>query len=487
MRIRLFIVLVCALGLSSAAQSQALLPDQWCGNTGKSAWLDWYQANKDLIVDQRGVDTSWLYVPMTIHIVGDNSGNGYYPFDYAARAVCEMNDLYHDAHIRFYLVPGDPVRYLNNSSWYKHQYNQGGQMINQNKLPNRLNAFVVEDPAGNCGYAWKDAIVLGKGCSGSGNITWSHEAGHHLSLPHTFLGWEGESWDFSQPAPATIGNGDYPVEMVNGDNCYFSGDGFCDTKPDYLSNRWFCNNNLESNIKQRDPEGIEFRSDATLIMSYASDECSSRFSPEQIESMRANLYDEHIEYISQPAPFTELDDDLSTTLISPVDSQYVQYNDVTLNWNLVPGASYYVVEVSPVASFSPRVYYQTFFGPVTSTTVTKGLLNNWTMYWRVRAYNEWDICQPYDNAQVGIFKTKNLTSTNNLERVATAELTPNPVAGGTPAVLTVSSDESMDIALQISDAAGRMVFTQHYRLSGGENRLEIPTDGMSAGFYILNL
>ncbi len=485
MRIRQFVIVCIISCLAASGMAQTPLANEWCGYTGKSPWLDWYQLHKSEIVHDRGVDTAWLYVPMTVQIVGDNSGNGYFPFENAIRAVCEMNENYADAHIRFYLVPGDAVRYLNNSAWYKHQYSGGSQLINQNKLPNRLNAFVVDDPAGNCGYAWQDAIVLGKKCSGADNTTWSHEAGHHLSLPHPFLGWEGFQWDYSQAAPDEI-NG-FPVEKTDGSNCYFSGDGFCDTRPDYLNNRWFCNNNKESNILQRDPNGIEFRSDASLFMGYANDECASRFTQEQMEAMRENLYTEHSAYIAGDPPFSEINDNASVALISPVDSQNVQYNNVTLQWNLVPGASFYVVEVSPQASFSPKVYHQVFTGPVTSTTITKGLLNNWNMYWRVRVYNEWDICQPYDNIQVGVFRTKNLTATNELERVILAELSPNPVPGGFPARLDITSDESMEVALLVTDAAGRVCQSQTLRLSTGDNSIEIPTDHLNAGFYVVSV
>lgn len=485
MRIRQFVLLFNILWLAIPGKTQTPVANQWCGYTGKSAWLEQYQRNKDAVIQERGVDTSWLYVPVTVQIVGDNSGNGYFSFENAIRAVCEMNERYSEAHIRYYLVPDDAVRYLNNSSWYQHDFSGGSQLINQNRLPNRLNAFVVADPAGNCGYAWQDAIVLGKNCSGAGNTTWSHEAGHHLSLPHPFLGWEGHQWDYSKPAPSDLDG--YPVEKTDGTNCYSSGDGFCDTKPDYLNDRWYCDGNKESKILQHDPEGTEFRSDASLIMGYALDECSSRFTSEQIDAMRSNLYSEHSDYIDQTPPFTEIDDDAQVALISPIDSQNVQYNNVTLQWNLVPGATFYVVEVSPQPSFAPKVFHQTFNSSVTSVTVNKGLLNNWTMYWRVRAYNEWDICQPYDNAQTGIFKTRNLTATNDLERVVVAELLPNPVAGGSPALLNITSDETMEVGLLVTDATGRVCQNGQYRLSNGENSIEIPTDRLEAGFYVVYL
>lgn len=485
MRINQFFLSFIMIFFAGLTAAQQPLANEWCGYRGKSDWLKWYQTHKHEIVQERGVDTSWLYVPVTIHLVGTDAGDGYFSIEKSIRAMCEMNEKFADARIRFYLMPGDAFRYINNSEWYDHQYNEGKSMIEENKIDGRLNAFVVSDPAGNCGYAWKDAIVLGKNCSGAGNITWAHETGHHLSLPHSFSGWEGFDWNYTEPAPAEID--DHQVEKADSSNCHNAGDGFCDTRPDYLNYRWQCNNNKESTVVQHDPNGIDFRSDATLIMGYANDNCSSRFTQEQIDAMRADLNIKHDEYIAQPAPFTDIADDLTVGLVSPVDSQVVQYNNVMFTWDLIPGATYYVVEISPNAGFAPVVYSKTFTPSTNSVSVTKNILNNWTMYWRVRAYNEWDLCQPYDNAQVGVFKTKNLTATNELEQKIAAELSPNPVAGGFPAILTVTSDETMDAGILITDATGRACFNRQVRLFAGENRVEIPTENLSAGFYVVNL
>jgi hypothetical protein len=462
--------------------------DRLCGYTGKSPWLDWYQQHRHELAQDRGTDTAWLYVPMTLHLVGTDNGTGYYKLEQALRAVCEMNEQFAEARIRYYLVPGDGVRYHKNSSWYAHEFYPGGDdMINSNRLPNRMNTFVVSDPAGNCGYAWQDAIVLGTGCSGPGNTTWAHEAGHHLSLPHPFSGWEGFSWDFTKPAPLVV-NG-RQVEKADTSNCYWAGDGFCDTRPDYLNYRWSCNANNESGTIQRDPDGVQFRSDASIIMGYALDACASRFSPEQIEAMRANLQDEdeHLNYIVQTPPINEIDDDVAVELISPIDSQIVHYKNVTLHWNPVPGATMYVVEVGLTPNLVPKFYSEAFPGNTTSVTITSGIPNNRALKWRVRAYNEWDVCQPYDKSNDGIFKTKNLSATNELEQLALFELAPNPVPEGLSAVLTVTTDETIDAMLNVTDAAGRLCQTRQLRISPGENRIEIPTDGLSAGLYVVTL
>ena len=170
----------------------------------------------------------------------------------------------------------------------------------------------------------------------------------------------------------------------------------------------------------------------------------------------------------------------------PLDSQVVQYNNFTLHWNPVPNATFYTVEVFLYGNLMPRLFYQTVYN-TTSLTVTKGIPNNRTLYWRVRPYNEWDLCRPTAIQELGVFKTKNFSATNDLESVVFAELSPNPVAPGFPAKLLLTSDENMEASLTITDASGRQCQRQTVNLSFGENILEIPTDGLQAGLYTLSL
>ncbi len=480
-KILLSLTLFCTvLGLQAQQTGE-----NWCGTSAVTPWMEWYRLHRHEILQSRSDEM--LYIPVTVQITGTDDGHGYFPFDKAIQAICGMNERFEDAHIEFYLVPGDAVRFLPNSDWYIHEFPAGAQMINTNNIPDRLNAYVVNDPAGNCGYAWMDAIVLGSGCSGPDNSTWSHEAGHHLSLPHTFSGWEGTEWNYSQPAPSTVGN-NRPVETVDGSNCENAGDFFCDTPADYLNGRWQCDENQESQQLQHDPNNVAFRSDASLIMSYASDGCQSRFSPEQITAMRTNLQSQHASYLQVSELGQGIDDDMKAQLISPIDSHIVQYNNFELTWTAVPNATIYVVELflNPGMSVTQRLFYKTLYNE-TSVTVNQNLPSNRALYWRVRVYNEWDVCNPNENLQVGILQTRNISATNELERVVTAELSPNPVAGGATAVLNVISDVTMDAQLHIIDAAGRICTQQKLRIFPGDNQLPIETSTLQSGIYIVSV
>lgn len=477
---RFSILSVCVAFLLSLPVLQGQEP---CGYRGKSEWLTRYQQHRPQTVQPRSGDTAWLYIPMTLHIVGA-SNSTQLDASQAIKAVCEMNERFVPAKMRFFLMPDDPIRYHFNSEWNDHDWSGGADMINTNNLPGRMNAYLVNNPAGNCGYYWLDAIVLNRGCSASGNTTWAHEAGHFFSLPHPFVGWEGFTWDYSKSAPQFV-NGS-AVEKMDRSNCTGASDGFCDTEPDYLTYRWGCTSDFRSGVLQKDPDGVEFRSDATLYMGYSLDACASRFTAEQIEAMRANYLDERSEYqLTEPVQ-QNLPDSFAVQLLSPIDTTLVQYNDVTLEWKPVPGATMYTVELSFLSNFGALSFSKTVLNE-TKAVVNRPLPNNRLMYWRVKAFSGWDLCATGQKVQRGIFKTQNLLATNDLERTLSSELAPNPVMAGLPATLVLTTEESMDAMLTLTDAAGRQCFRRVLEIVPGENLLEIPTASLESGLYLVSL
>jgi hypothetical protein len=460
-------------------------PNSPCGTHEMSPWLLWFRAHKEELTAGRDVDTTWLYVPVTIHIVGDNAGNGFHPQDLCMRIMCEMNEQYAPAYIRFYLLPGQSFVYHSNSTWNDHDWDGGDDLINSTRIDGRLNAYIVADPAGNCGYSWQDAIVMSRSCSGAGNSTWAHEAGHHFSLPHPFYGWEGEDWDYSQPAPNQFWG--QLVEKMDGSNCYDAGDGFCDTPPDYLNYRWPCDTNQLSTVVQHDPNGVPFRSDASLYMSYSYDNCSDRFSPEQIEAMRNNLYTEHSDYLQETQLGTLVPDDVLAQLVAPIDTEIVQYNNFTLNWTPVPNATYYHVQIAILANFQPIVL-STMVHDASSLTVNRNNFpKNSILYWRVRPYNEWDVC-PSSTSQIGIFRTRDLSSVTSISNIAELSISPNPVTPGAQTMLTVINDGTTDLQVSIIDATGRLCHTISGRAYDGlENIFDLHTETLQAGTYFARI
>lgn len=480
-----FVSLIILLGGPLLAQEST---EPWCGTREISPWLtQWYSKHRKSAA-QRSADTSWLFVPCTFHILGNDVGVGYYSADQIFRAVCEMNRQFEKSRIHFYLKPGDPIRYINKTKWYSHDYDGGRELIESNLLPDRMNAFVVQNPAGACGYSWLDAIVLGKNCSGAGNATWAHEAGHHLSLPHPFYGWEDYKHNYALPAPLEIDN--RPVEKMDGSNCYESGDLFCDTRPDYLNFRWTCNGSRESTQLQHDPDGVAFRSDGALMMGYANDACRARFTEEQIAAMRENLRTEHQSYLQISQPLPQIPDDAKAVPVSPVDSQQVQYDKAVFEWQPVENAGFYTVEISRYPNFSIVAYRGTVYKN-NRFEYTGPLVNNYVLYWRVKSYGEDDLCQPNSQLPVGIFRTANLnagvSSAHDLSQWITAELNPNPVASGQSAQIVLQSAVAFEGQIQVQDAAGRLCRQSPVSVAQGDNIIPVATESLPPGLYAVSI
>ncbi|MFN0014263.1 MAG: T9SS type A sorting domain-containing protein, partial [Saprospiraceae bacterium] len=70
---------------------------------------------------------------------------------------------------------------------------------------------------------------------------------------------------------------------------------------------------------------------------------------------------------------------------------------------------------------------------------------------------------------------------------AVITLTTNLVVSGAPAQLRIETQETMDLAVTVCDAAGRVLNQTRYRLYTGANQFEVPTDDLSAGIYTVLL
>ncbi|MEM9992373.1 MAG: metalloprotease, partial [Bacteroidota bacterium] len=294
-----------------------------CGTvTGRSAWLKKYQQHPERFAKN---DTTLFQIPLTIHNIGTNVGTGYFKNNALLDALCTLDKDFAPVDMNFYLE--NPIRRIPNSDYYTHDdILEGADMMFANNLAHTLNCYFVSDPAGNCGYNLPYAgIAMNKSCAKPDDHTFAHEVGHAFKLPHPFLGWEGGigydnsiEHDYDDAAPErvllnytyfkdtlirdTLIIDTVWVENAARTNCHFAGDGFCDTEADYLNYRWNCNNEGQSSVEQTDPTGEKFTSEASLIMSYSSDECANRFTPEQIAAMRANLLDTKSDWLYNQTP-----------------------------------------------------------------------------------------------------------------------------------------------------------------------------------------
>ena len=482
-------VLLPAMLLSISLQAQHT-HDAWCGYSGKSEWLKKYQAGEIPAVTK---SDDVLYVPSRLVVVGRNDGSGYLSPVSMLRSMELLNEDFEEMNIRFYI---DEIDYINRSSYYS--YNSSStpvQMMNLNNKRGVINSYFVGDPAGNCGvyYGGPDALVVGNNCTGSNDRTWSHEMGHLLTLPHTFYGWESveeiDNIEMEERAPATVRyrGEDVPVERVDGSNCEDAADGFCDTAPDYLMQRWACTNSGEYRDSLTDPDSVRFAVPAFNIMSYANDNCVSSFTDDQRTAMQTNLNGRQIADDSGEGKVAADGDAMN--LLLPVNNATLEVSDyVELVWNSVPNADYYIVQLNTSTNFNGAVL-QSFIVTDTTAIIEEDLSPNTRYFWRVRPFNRYVTDSDFGDQKFRFKNGEFPTATIDAALNAAISVAPNPVGGGQD--LRISGRElgqSGKMTYELIDAAGRVLLARENVNVGSAGFSErIETAGMASGVYFLRI
>lgn len=491
----------------SVAQELAAQQPHPCGTPSyKHEWLQRYQANPSAFPSVQPRNTT--YVPLTFHVVGTDNGESYTPLNSIFNAFCQLNEDYSNSGIQFFIEW--PIRYINNSAWVSHDsVTIGAQMMFQNNVDSTINVYFVSDPAGNCGYNLPYAgIAMNDGCLNGHTL--AHEVGHNLTLPHTFLGWEGGvSWDgsispnYNNPAPTellynytffqdslyldTLIIDTALVEYVDRSgplaNCNTAADGFCDTPADYLAFRWNCDATNFSTQQQTDPNGTTFYSDGSNIMTYANDVCQSNFSPDQEAAMRSFLQSDRQQMLYNQNP---LRDSLIVSInpSSPINNATIPENQVVFTWNTIPNASHYLVRTfSPFGGLLEEAL-------VTDTSYASSLnyppvITGFSYTWQVRALNQGNACANISAPKN--FITSPNTAVQNRAASVDLRLQPNPLYAGQILVLSLKAIKNMDAQIQVIDITGRVLWEQQRSILAGKQQLEIPTAGLAAGLYFLHL
>jgi hypothetical protein len=464
---RYIIILFTAfcVNISSITLAQITYNPKPCATELTPEVKNWFQGldheKRKLLKIQNGA----LYVPVVLHLVGTDLGFGYFPKDQAYQLICELNRHFVPVNMRFFLA--DTIRYIANTSYYKHDWSDGYDMMNIHNERNAMNVYVVQDPAGACGYAYypgggpgqgRGGIALAKSCSNPGNSTLPHEVGHYFSLPHTFDQWNSNA------------------EFVDGTNCSNAGDYFCDTPADFLDFRWNC----PYTGNKFDPNGDPYAPDGSLFMSYSIEPCGNRFSFEQLQAMRqSRTLDRPYLSMFTPPPFA---DKTIVELQTPTDSSLVPTQGFMLRWKSVPGVFEYAGFISQ-ANFA--VASIKFYTTDTFYYVDKPLVAGKTYRWKVSPILPYYPCMDADSSDGHFVFTPDASITSRNEDATRSHFAVFPQPALANQSFQIQGNFSLSLLPYITDIQGKKI--NHISMQIQEGNISIPPGSLLPGVYFLHI
>lgn len=478
----------------------------------KTQWMQAYHRNPAAYQSARNASTT-TYLPISLHIVGNDDSTGYASLTAVFGAFCRVNENYKNRGIQFFIE--FPIRYIENTAFNNHDsVIIGGSFMLQYNVPNTTNCYIVANPAGACGYnVLYGGLTVSQNCLGAN--TFSHELGHALGLQHTFFGWEGgqgyngsSQQTFPNPAPKkvlydytvykdTMWGADtiivdtttveYVARTGTNSNCFTAADGFCDTPADYLAFRWNCDgsNTNSSTIQQLDPDTIAFYSEGINIMSYST--CQALFTPEQGQYMQSFIQTNRSSHLYNQSPI--LDSILATdiTLIEPAaNATLPSTTNTTFRWNAVPGATHYLLKTCKIPCSNPSqameevLLTDTFYvSPLTYAPRPSFLAYKW----QIIPFNQSYTCTNVTPSN--IFNTQIATSLNTVQLVNNVTIYPNPSQTGTSLQVELKASQTITSTIKILSITGKELSQQKWDLQVGSNQLSLPSANLTAGVYLL--
>ncbi|NMH86265.1 T9SS-dependent choice-of-anchor J family protein [Flavivirga algicola] len=242
-------------------------------------------------------------IPIKAHIIRASNGTGGLSILELNNAIENLNDIYADASMEFFLC--DDINYIDNDAFCHFKKGNESDLKESNYTAGLINIYFTDylestSEESICGYSnnigrHNDIIVMKNSCA-TNDSSLAHELGHFFSLVHT----HGPD------------NSKMTTELVDGSNCDTDGDGICDTPADPMLSNSNINNFCEFTGVETDENGHTFYPDTGNIMSYSRKSCRNHFTDQQLARMYA-FYQTTKNYLACPTFNANFTADASVT------------------------------------------------------------------------------------------------------------------------------------------------------------------------------
>ncbi|NBU70263.1 MAG: T9SS C-terminal target domain-containing protein [Bacteroidetes bacterium] len=438
-----------------------------------------------------------IFLPVKFHVIGSNTGTGYFTHEGIFRNLCELNQKYNSLGIQFFMR-GD-INYIPNSSMTNlPSFEAAGVLNTQHNVARVINIYYTGLSALSlCGFAnfpgtgepqspsnRQGAIYLSPSCSGAGNSTWTHEMGHFLNLPHPFQNTSEAPQQHERVTRIT----ETPPRLSA--NCADAGDRFCDTEADFRGDRWNCPG---FNSTVRDINQDLFLPNGTLYMSYSDDNCQTTFSPEQIAAMRATLTftpgpggstvpGPRMYLLSPPMPAYDTIIGTANVVEPANNSTGHPANWVVFRWNRVPGATMYALRIRRNFTLMEEILVNSA-DTVYTYTGTK-LSANVPYRISVMPLNHKVTCRPY-STEITFTTTTPFGVGIDEESAQSWNVYPSLLQSDADLHLQFATRSTDPVDIRLTDGMGRLVRAETMNMDDN-GLIRLNSGGLPNGLYLLS-
>ncbi|WP_158655124.1 T9SS-dependent choice-of-anchor J family protein [Flavivirga eckloniae] len=302
-------------------------------------------------------------IPIKAHIIRATNGTGGLDASDLYDAIENLNTIYADAFMEFFLCDG--INYIDNDAFCHLKKGDESHLKEGSYTSGLINIYFVNHLVNTsdqsiCGYSNNvgrndDVIVIKNSCA-TNDSSLAHELGHFFSLVHT----HGPD------------NNKLTSELANGSNCDTDGDGICDTPADPMLSCTNVDNSCEYIGKETDVNGHAFNPDTGNLMSYSKKSCRDHFTPQQLARMYA-FYQTTKSYLACPSFNANFSVDTSSTCeeILTVNFKNKCSNATHWEWDVDSDGVIDYTDQNPSHTYNTGIYDVTLTVSNTSETIKR--------------------------------------------------------------------------------------------------------------------